>query len=84
MCCFFPLPTIDNSINVIETVHNPFIFIEMTDIENNDECTICLSNESNNEWVKLGCHHIFHRTCISQWLSINNTCPICREEHINQ
>ena len=56
----------------------------MSDIENNIECTICLSNDSDIEWVKLNCNHMFHRECISEWLSINNTCPICREEHINR
>ena len=83
MCIFLPSPNDNNIISEINTVHNPFIFLEMTDIENNDECTICLSNDLDNEWVKLNCQHIFHRTCISEWLSINNTCPICREEHIN-
>ena len=84
MFCFLPKQNEDNNINVIETVHNPFIFIEMADIENNNECTICLSNDSDIEWVKLNCNHLFHRECISEWLSINNTCPICREEHINR
>ena len=83
MCIFLPSPNDNNIISEINTVHNPFIFLEMTDIENNDECTICLSNDSENEWVKLNCQHIFHRACITEWLSINNTCPICREEHIN-
>ena len=80
MCIFLPSPNDNNILSEINTVHNPFIFLEMTDIENNDECTICLSNDLDNEWVKLNCQHIFHRDCITEWLSINNTCPICREE----
>ena len=84
MFCFLPKQNEDNNINVIETVHNPFIFIEMADIENNNECTICLSNDPDHDWVQISCNHMFHRNCIAEWLSINNTCPICREEHINR
>lgn len=44
------------------------------------ECSICLeSNEKDNCFGKLPCNHIFHVTCILQWVNKNNkTCPICR------
>jgi hypothetical protein len=28
----------------------------------------------------LKCKHDFHVKCISDWLSINNTCPLCRTD----
>ncbi|KAG5015730.1 hypothetical protein GLYMA_08G148600v4 [Glycine max] len=24
------------------------------------------------------CYHIFHEHCITRWLNMNNTCPLCR------
>lgn len=45
------------------------------------ECSICLENgESDTCFGELEqCSHIFHMTCILQWLNKNNvTCPICR------
>ena len=49
------------------------------------ECPICLSRintENKNEISYLCCAHVFHRTCIDQWLGSNepmaSRCPICR------
>lgn len=40
-------------------------------------CSICLGNESRFR-ATAECNHTFHAHCIFQWLSINQTCPICR------
>ena len=47
-----------------------------------DECAICL-DESELEWKKLTCEHLFHKDCVDRWLMENDTCPICRsrQEH---
>jgi len=46
---------------------------------NNTICTICLEEEKINEnWGKLYCGHCFHYKCITNWIQINNVCPICR------
>lgn len=44
------------------------------------DCSICL------EPLKLGffkrtleCRHTFHKTCIDNWLTENNSCPYCRK-----
>ena len=26
------------------------------------------------------CQHVFHLRCLQQWLSTNNSCPICRRD----
>ena len=50
---------------------------------NDDDCTICLSNNDKNSIILL-CHHRFHSNCINQWIqtSIDNRnsiqCPLCR------
>jgi len=42
----------------------------------NDICSICL------ELMELGkemrCKHVFHETCLQEWLVQRRTCPICR------
>ncbi|KAM0029019.1 putative transcription factor C2H2 family [Helianthus debilis subsp. tardiflorus] len=43
-------------------------------------CTICLQNfkykEDGRELTK--CKHVFHLTCIDEWLIRNGSCPVCR------
>jgi hypothetical protein len=47
------------------------------------ECSICLISDVNLLW-KTKCKHIFHLTCLNQWLEtlekerMKPTCPICR------
>ncbi|XP_022097695.1 RING finger protein 24-like [Acanthaster planci] len=43
-----------------------------------DTCSVCL--EEFEEGTKIGqcaCQHVFHVVCISKWLRLRNTCPIC-------
>lgn len=41
-----------------------------------DICAICLEYEGTE---KIKCGHEFHDQCIEKWLSIKNSCPICRQ-----
>ena len=44
-------------------------------------CSICQQNIIDNElYSKLNCNHLFHNKCLKKWLSINNSCPMCRLE----
>ena len=43
------------------------------------ECCICLSRYVDGaELYILPCNHHFHCGCISRWLRINATCPLCK------
>ncbi|KAL2482956.1 zinc finger protein [Forsythia ovata] len=43
------------------------------------ECCICLYKYVDGvELCRLPCNHHFHRKCISKWLRINATCPLCK------
>ncbi len=43
-----------------------------------EECSICLS-ESDYQFIKTRCNHIFHKECIDVWLNQHNSCPFCRQ-----
>ena len=47
---------------------------------NDNTCPICLSEYRPKETLKTipKCQHCFHIECIDEWLSLNATCPICR------
>jgi hypothetical protein len=43
------------------------------------DCVICLEEFKNgDDVITLPCLHIYHKTCITDWLLENNTCPICK------
>ncbi|GIQ83050.1 hypothetical protein KIPB_004297 [Kipferlia bialata] len=52
------------------------------------QCPIC-STSDEGEWVATRCGHVFHKTCLRDWLAMvvsedyarsNDTCPVCRED----
>lgn len=45
----------------------------------NQECCICLDNVGEKQaGVVTQCKHVFHESCIREWLMMNATCPLCR------
>lgn len=53
-------------------------------IESRIECSICINQIEENNLINAHLdnnkkEHLFHTECLLQWLSINKTCPICRE-----
>jgi hypothetical protein len=42
------------------------------------ECCICMEETDQPDYIQLGCKHIFHRPCITSWLTKKNQCPLCR------
>ncbi|KAH6572817.1 hypothetical protein BASA62_003227 [Batrachochytrium salamandrivorans] len=43
------------------------------------ECAICQDEYIQDELlISLPCTHIYHPDCITSWLKLNGTCPICR------
>ena len=74
--------TMDHLINRCQHVkrHDMLALKEATeeDVDMDEECVICQCTISKHTSDKNPCGHMFHRECISRWLSKNYTCPICR------
>ena len=61
----------------------PVIRISSEDLVDpvNRECCICLEpHPLHTQALRLPCAHIFHATCIQNWLQSHCTCPVCRFE----
>ena len=43
-----------------------------------DNCLICLELNDENSIQQKCCKHHFHKNCLKDWFSINNSCPLCR------
>jgi hypothetical protein len=46
----------------------------------NEKCIICISSFNVNEKItELECTHIFHTSCITEWVKYKSDCPVCRK-----
>ena len=69
-------PVSDQIINEL-----PEITIDSVDKLDGDkkECIICLNSfKQGDKALILPCIHIFHKDCIKNWFTTQNTCPICK------
>jgi len=49
--------------------------------ESNKKCAICLERfKSKEKVIILPCIHIFHKSCINNWMENQKNCPICKFE----
>eukprot|EP01043_Picozoa_sp_COSAG02_P005653 COSAG02_NODE_154_length_33067_cov_38.282092_22_plen_296_part_00 len=53
---------------LLKTIHAP-----------GQSCAICQEDFAVKEKAKqLPCQHLYHETCVLQWLEKHNSCPVCR------
>lgn len=52
----------------------------LQDMQQSTRCVICCTDFGADEQLAQlpGCGHFFHDACVRQWLSVAETCPICR------
>jgi hypothetical protein len=73
-----PAPASDKVIDSL-----PQVTMTPKDLEEQPRCTICqddFETESPSQPVLSlpPCNHRFHKECITGWLKLNGTCPVCR------
>jgi len=45
------------------------------------QCSICMDTYNNVKLITiLPCSHHFHKDCCQDWLKINQSCPLCRQD----
>ncbi|KAJ6820098.1 putative E3 ubiquitin-protein ligase RING1 [Iris pallida] len=57
--------------------------IEITDLHvgSDSHCAVCTDPfVAGSEAREMPCRHIYHSECILPWLSVRNSCPVCRHE----
>ncbi len=65
----------------INLIHPELLALEKIDLNNYEECVICLADIKKIKKVCIGCKKCFHRKCILSWTKKNKTtCPICRRD----
>ncbi|KAF5727373.1 E3 ubiquitin-protein ligase RING1 [Tripterygium wilfordii] len=64
---------------VVESM--PRIEITDTHVSTDIHCAVCKEPfELHSEGREMPCKHIYHPDCILPWLSMRNSCPVCRHE----
>lgn len=63
-----------------QLINIPVITISQEEVDKKLECAICMEDfRLGEEAKKLPCKHCFHQPCISEWLKLHGTCPVCRK-----
>uniref|UniRef100_A0A1J3G638 RING-type E3 ubiquitin transferase n=1 Tax=Noccaea caerulescens TaxID=107243 RepID=A0A1J3G638_NOCCA len=72
-----PPPAPEHSIDALPTVK-----ITPQHITNDmSQCSVCMEEFIvGREATELPCKHIYHNSCITPWLRLHNSCPICRRD----
>ncbi|KAK8919007.1 E3 ubiquitin-protein ligase RING1 [Platanthera zijinensis] len=59
----------------------PTVEISASHVGMDIHCAVCMEAfELGGEVREMPCKHIYHQDCIFPWLSLRNSCPVCRHQ----
>jgi len=58
------------------------VYKDIKDKDKDKQCSICMEDYEEDSSVSksVSCLHLFHEKCLTKWIEINKTCPICRSD----
>lgn len=69
----------DTVINMETVAYDPDALWDGEEGRPAKECCICMEKYGDTHEIKrTPCKHVFHATCIKNWLKTQRTCPLCR------
>ncbi|KAK9102260.1 hypothetical protein Sjap_019514 [Stephania japonica] len=72
------VPASRNSVDNLEKMK---LNLDVFDGHDGYSCRICLEDmDIGGEVIRMPCSHVFHSSCIDEWLGTNHVCPLCRFE----
>ncbi|KAK9715408.1 hypothetical protein RND81_06G162900 [Saponaria officinalis] len=77
------MPTLSSSSNIasrVIDVEQEMLSFPVIVTQNDHVCSVCTEyfEPPHNGGRQIRCGHVYHAQCIATWLSICNTCPLCR------
>lgn len=68
-----------HSERVRKAIEESIRIVDWADEMDGEDCPICLNElKENEEIAEIKCKHLFHCTCLKEWIKLNQTCPSCR------
>eukprot|EP00250_Pteridium_aquilinum_P001826 c12034_g1_i1 orf=597-1250(-) len=80
----FPTPVFDQGLSRSFRLKLPTVPFDASREDN--QCAVCLGDYQLSEKLQElpVCKHLFHVSCIDEWLAKNTTCPICRTSLVQE
>lgn len=72
-----PIPAF---IRIVKNENFPVMLFKQLNIKDEEACTICQQKFLEDDEVRiLECKHIYHKSCIDEWLQAHQFCCICKK-----
>jgi len=80
-----PLQPRGASAHTIDSATSTLLYQAGQSGSKDEVCSICCDVFQDRDCVRqLPCKHQYHKACVDRWLSLNPTCPLCKDDITNQ